>query len=141
MRPELLRAGRFGLVGVTSAAAYFFVSSMFVAIDFAGPVGATTVGQAASALISYFGHLHFSFAVEPDHHRFFWRFLTAALAMFLLNVGLTWLLAHRFQLPYSLVFAIVTVVLATMGYLAGRLWIFVPRRATPPQDAPAGPSE
>src|SRR4051794_24309344 len=92
---EVGRIVRFGIVGVVAAAVYFGLA-LAIAVAGAGPVVATIVGHVITALISYFGHLQFSFAVEADHSTFVIRFVFVALVSLALNVATTWTMTSVF---------------------------------------------
>ena len=53
-------------------------------------MGAAALGYLAAFLVSYFGHMYFSFAVPPDHRTHLWRFIVLTTAMFALSLALTW---------------------------------------------------
>jgi len=125
-RREILQVTRFGLVGVAATICYTAVTFLLVWSGLSGSIVATIVGQSASAFISYFGHLHFSFRVEPDHRAFLWRFVVVAVAAFGLNVLLTWGLISLFRAAYQVPIVIVAITLPIANYLFNRFWIFVP---------------
>jgi putative flippase GtrA len=123
---ELLRMARFGIVGTAAALCYASTSFLIVWSGLGSSISATIIGHVAAALISYYGHLHFSFQVEPNHRRFVWRFLVVALTTFALNLILTWSLTSILHAPYQVPIAVVTVVLPVASYLVNRLWVFDP---------------
>jgi putative flippase GtrA len=121
---ELFRIARFGLVGVSSTLCYAAVAFLVVWSSIGSSIPATIVGHFAAALVSYYGHLYFSFQVEPNHRRFAWRFLLVATATFGINLLLTWSLVSVFYAPYQVPIAVVTIVLPAASYLVNRLWVF-----------------
>jgi putative flippase GtrA len=133
---ELFRLARFGIVGTAAALCYASTSFLIVWAGLSGSISATMVGQLAAALISYYGHLHFSFRVEPNHRKFVWRFLIVALTTFALNLLLTWSLTSILHAPYQVPIAVVTVVLPAASYLVNRLWVFHPGLDTGPRTDP-----
>ena len=126
-RREILRVARFGLVGVGATVCYAIVTFAIVWSGLGGSIVATIIGQGTSAFISYFGHLHFSFRVEPDHRAFLWRFVVVAVATFALNLLLTWGLISIFHEAYQVPIVAVAIALPIASYLLNRFWIFVPR--------------
>jgi putative flippase GtrA len=125
-RAEVLRLLRFGFVGIGVVVLYYALSVAVVATGLGTPLVATTIASIVCVFVSYFGHLHFSFNVEPNHRKFVWRFLIVAASAYSLNLLLTWLLMHRLHFFYPIGFAIITVVLPTLTYIAGRCWVFAP---------------
>jgi putative flippase GtrA len=122
---ELFRVARFGLVGVLSAIVYAAVTSACFALE-RNIMLATIIGQVGSTIVSYFGHLHFSFAVPPQHRIFIIRFLFVVGATLLMNVTVTWLFSSVVAAPYQLSILIVAVLNPPMSYLASRFWVFLP---------------
>jgi putative flippase GtrA len=123
---EIFRLLRFGCVGLLAGAVYYSISVVIASSGISAPLAATIIGNITAAFVSYFGHLHFSFVVEPNHRRFLGRFLVTAAIGLCLNIFLTLLLLYQFQVPYVIVFAIVTVIVAATNYLTNRLWVFFP---------------
>jgi putative flippase GtrA len=128
IKVEAFRLLRFGLVGTSVALLYYVSSVAVVATALGTPLVATTIASVVSVFASYFGHMHFSFAVEPNHRKFVWRFGIAAAASYGLNLVLTWLLMHRLHIPYPIGFAIITAALPAWTYIVGRWWVFAPDR-------------
>jgi putative flippase GtrA len=123
---ELFRMVRFGIVGILAAALYAAVTSAIIETGIANPIAATIIGHLAAGVVSYVGHLHFSFAVNPDHQIFLWRFLVVAAVAFAVNIGLTWLFTIALGLPYVVAVATVTVLVPIINYVCNRYWVFLP---------------
>ena len=124
VRAEFLRLMRFACVGAGVALIYYVTSVAVVATGLGNPLIATTVGSIVSVFASYFGHMHLSFGVEPNHGRFVWRFMIAATASYGFNLVLTWFLMDWLKLPYALGFAIVTLAVPIWTYVVTRWWVF-----------------
>jgi len=123
---EFGRLFRFGLTGTVATLAYAGSTIALVRYDLLGPVSATIVGYLVGAIISYLGHLHFSFRVEPDHRTFVWRFVVTAAITFPVTIIVTYLVADLLHWPYQIAIAIVTVLNPAIGYLCFRFWVFFP---------------
>jgi putative flippase GtrA len=117
---------RFGIVGVVASLTYAGVTYVIVDSGIGKPTVATIVGQLSSALISYFGHQRFSFAVASTHKIFVWRFISIFVLTFAMNIGVTFLLTERFGVSYRVTIAIVTVLIPLTNYFCNRFWVFRP---------------
>jgi len=126
MAAEIGRIFRFGIVGVVATLVYAGVTALVVETGVGHPIVATVVGQLAAGFVSYFGHLRFSFAVNPDHQVFAWRFLVIAVITFAMNVGVTFLLTAIFGISYRISILVVTVLIPITNYLCNRFWVFHP---------------
>jgi putative flippase GtrA len=125
---EVVRIARFGIVGGLALVLYVAVTSSIVQSGIASPIVATIVGHLAAGLVSYFGHLYFSFAVTPNHQAFLWRFAVVAAAAFAMNIGVSWLFTMIIGLPYLVAVGTVAVLMPIINYFFNRYWVFLPRR-------------
>jgi len=123
---EIGRLIRFGIVGTLSAMVYALLTFAVDSSGLTNAVFGTIVGHVAASFVSYFGHLHFSFAVDPDHRTFSWRFFIVAAAMFILNITITWLFTSILGLSYVVAIATVTVLIPVVNYFCNRYWVFMP---------------
>jgi putative flippase GtrA len=123
---EIGRLIRFGIVGIVVTLVYGFVTFALVSSSLANAVSATVIGHITAGLVSYFGHLRFSFAVNPEHRTFLWRFLVIAAAMFAVNIAITWLFTSVLGVSYVISIATVAILIPLMNYLCNRLWVFSP---------------
>jgi putative flippase GtrA len=121
---EFFRVARYSLVGVLSAFVYAAVSAACLLKT--NIMMATIIGQVASTVVSYLGHLHFSFAVRPQHRVFLSRFLFVVGATFLVNIAVTWLFSSAVPIPHQFSILLVTILIPPMSYLASRFWVFLP---------------
>jgi putative flippase GtrA len=117
---------RFGIVGLCATLVYVAVAGFANEVFEIAPVFASLLGVAASTGVSYFGHVFFSFRVEPNHRDFLWRFLLIAALAFSLSAGMTWLIANVMQLSPRLAITTVTVLIPIINYLCNRYWVFMP---------------
>jgi putative flippase GtrA len=123
---EVGRIIRFGIVGVAAALVYAAVTALAVETDVASPIVAAVAGYLIAGFVSYFGHLRFSFAVDPDHHIFARRFLLIAIITFAMNIGITFLLTSVLGMTYRISIVVLTVVLPITSFLCNRFWVFHP---------------
>jgi len=123
---EVGRIIRFGIVGVGAALVYAAVTALAVESGVASPVVASVSGHLVAGLVSYFGHLHFSFAVNPDHQVFAWRFVVIALITIAMNIGVTVLLTMVLGMSYRVAVLVVMVLIPLTNYLCNRFWVFHP---------------
>jgi putative flippase GtrA len=121
---EAGRLARFGIIGALAGVVYAVVTFLIVAAGLGGPVAATIIGHLAAGFVSYFGHLHYSFAVEPDHRVFLWRFVVIAVVAFAANIGTTWLFTVALKLSYIYSIVVVMVLIPVVNYVCNRFWIF-----------------
>jgi putative flippase GtrA len=123
---ELGRAVRFGVVGLCAMLVYVAVAGPANEVFGILPVFASLLGVTASTGVSYFGHLFFSFRVEPNHRDFLWRFLLIAALGFSLSAGITWFIANVMQLSARLAIVTVIILIPLVNYVCNRFWVFMP---------------
>jgi putative flippase GtrA len=121
---ELLRIGRFGLVGITATLVYAASSLLSVRELGVTTVVGTTIGYLLSTIISYFGHMGFSFSVESDHGDYLPKFALLSVISYGINVGMVILIVDYLQFPYSVAVAVLTVMIPIINYLLSRFWVF-----------------
>src|SRR5688572_22232236 len=120
------RLVRFGIVGTLAGAVYAGITFSIVAAGLGGAVTATIIGHLAAGFVSYFGHLRYSFAVEPVHHVYLWRFIAIAVMAFAANILTTWSFTAFLKVSYVYSIAVVMVLIPIVNYLCNRFWIFRP---------------
>ena len=131
MSIEVFRLVRFGLVGIVVAALYACITFLLVETGLCDPIAATIIGHLSAVGVSYWGHLHFSFAVAADHRTFLVRFLIVAAIAFAMNIGITWLLTEALGASPRIAIATVTLLLPAVNYLCNRFWVFLPGLQAP----------
>lgn len=122
---ELSRLLRFGAVGIFATIVYPVVTLGVVSIG-ANAILATSIGHIAAGVVSYLGHLRYSFRVAPDHGFYLRRFFVAAAAMFAGNLAITWLFISVLGLSSVVSVAVVGVLIPIVNYLCSRFWVFRP---------------
>jgi putative flippase GtrA len=133
------RVIRFGLVGILATSVYAVATFVAVEFFYFTPVIGALLGQATSALVSYFGHAMYSFRVDLDHRTFLWRFFLIGIVTVGINVGTTWVLTEAIGFSYRIAIVVVTVLIPVTNYLCNRYWVFLPGLAQSPLPAKSDP--
>lgn len=123
---EFGRLVRFGLSGIFATLTYGGISSAIVETGLTRPVAAAVFGYLASATVSYYGHLYFSFRVAPDHRKFFWRFAVTSVITFPMAIVITYLITGVVGGPNGRAVAAVMVLIPLTNYFCNRFWVFLP---------------
>jgi putative flippase GtrA len=137
MAKEFWRLVRFGLTGIVATLTYGGVSYALVESSVSGPIAAAVFGYLASATVSYFGHIHFSFRVEPDHRKFIWRFVTTSIVTFPMAVVITYIITTGLGRSNQIAVVAVMVLIPLMNYFCNRFWVFGPSLAANPDNTKA----
>lgn len=122
---ELLRQiATFAVVGGTSTLAYG--GTVWFCAHAAGlaPQVANLAGVACSAVMSYLGHLLFTFRAKGRHSRFIPRFLLQVAGALAASSAIV-ALGSSFGWPTLLVILVVCVVMPVASFLVLRLWVFM----------------
>lgn len=123
---EIGRLVRFGITGVVATIVYAAVTLILSEVCRVGAVTASVIGYFASAGISYYGHMRFSFDVGPDHKTYLWRFLTTSALSFALNIFVTWATTHVFGYSARVSVVLVSILVPATNYVCNRFWVFRP---------------
>jgi len=121
---ELGRIFRFATVGTLAAIAYAGITFGVAETGLAAPIAASVLGFLVATAISYLGHLHYSFAVEPDHRIFLRRFTIVISITLAETMTCTWLITegwHRSNLVSSIS---VSLLIPATNYICNRFWVF-----------------
>ncbi|MCP4305548.1 MAG: GtrA family protein [bacterium] len=129
---EALRVLRFGAVGLSSALVYAVVSGFLVGTGSLSLIPGTSVAYVASFLVSYFGHIHVSFRVEPNHRLMLLRFIALGMVSFVITLGATWCFDRVLGAPHYVSILVVIVLIPAINYVASRFWVFLPAVSPPP---------
>lgn len=121
---ELLRVGRFGLVGVSATVAHLGTWTLLVELWSLNSMLASTLGVCVSFWISYFGHQMFSFQVERDHRAYLVRFLIGSAVAFALNLSIVAANTYLLHWPYQVAQGVLAVVIPATSYVLSRFWVF-----------------
>jgi putative flippase GtrA len=121
---EVARIARFGVIGVGATLVYLGASSILCEIFGFPAVTASAIGQAISALVSYFGHATYSFRVDSNHSFYLVRFSIILALTFAMNVVITWVFTSELQISPQITFVVVTILIPIANYVGNRLWVF-----------------
>jgi putative flippase GtrA len=127
---EMWRLVRFGAVGVVSTATYAGTSWLLVWTGTTTIMVATVIAYLAAGTVSYLGHVHITFAVEPQHAELLSRFLVVSAVSFVLALGITWAITEILMAPHYVAILAVVVVIPMVNYLSHRFWVFSPHLAS-----------
>ena len=132
-RDGLSRLLRFAFVGGLATATYLVVSLGLSISSFRlAPWVASLAGFAVSFLVSYFGHLFFTYRAEPDHVFYGPRFALATLALILIFSALSQVLAAHFDLGRFWSNVLVAGLFPPCSFLLHTFWSFAARKGDRP---------
>ncbi len=123
IRIHLSELIRYGLVGLLSAATYWGGSNVLDRFNTPSYLSAS-LGWLASVLVSYFGHIFFTYRVKAEHHHRSWKFLVLSGINLSVTVGCTYLFHDAIGLSYRLSSGIITVIIPMISYPIGKFWVF-----------------
>lgn len=114
---------RYGLVGVASNAAIYFV---YLLITYLGvePKTAMTLMFIIGASIGFVGNRQWTFAHRGDSTKSAHRFLVVYAVAYLLNYLCMWIAVDRMGMRHYLVQAVNIVVISVLLFIAQKYWIF-----------------
>ena len=122
---ELRRQGpRFIVVGLAATLVHFAVAIALVETDQLAPFWANIPTFFTAFLVSYVGHLKWTFGVAGHHQQRLPRFLSIAMLAFGLNQLIIHLAVDRIGLDYRLGLAIVVLTVPPIVFFAGRAFAF-----------------
>ena len=119
----ILQLARFGVVGITAMAVHWIAVTLLVPLGIA-PLIANILAFAIAFNVSYVGHRNWTFASTANHATTFKRFFLVALASFVLNETLYYLLLSFTALDYRIALAMVLVAVAALTFVMSRYWAF-----------------
>jgi len=114
----------FGGVGILATATHVGTATMLVAAFEVAPKWAAVLAVTASAAISYFGHIHWTFRIDAKHGDFLPKFIASAVAAYILSYVVTYLLNDMMGVAYFPSFLILGMVIPAANYVMFRFWVF-----------------
>ncbi|MDC0335298.1 GtrA family protein [Pseudodesulfovibrio sp.] len=126
---------RYCLTGCASLLTFVGVSNAFYSVGM-HPTASTILAWTASALVAYFGHIHFSYRVQADHRRMLFRFMVLLGIDFLRTTGMTYLLYDLFKASYFLTTIIVGITAPLVSYPISKFWVFKEKTKTDNKPSP-----
>jgi putative flippase GtrA len=122
---ELLRAGRFALVGLGATLIHLAVAQAALAMDVLSPLSANLLGFCVAFVAGFLGHHHFTFERSAAFGTAFRRYGVIALIGFLVNnvvlIGLT----RGGYLGEATALTIAILIVPAGTFVASRFWGFV----------------
>lgn len=129
MRPgyvsEFWKLVRFSAVGGLATAVYVAAAMLAVAIGGVSPVVGAVIGFCASFLVSYVGHLRFTFAMPGRYRDYVVKFAVSSLASFLISTFTMWAATEILRIDYKIALVMVAVLIPVCSYLVNRFWVFL----------------
>ncbi|WP_099864273.1 GtrA family protein [Pararhizobium haloflavum] len=132
----LRQISTFAGVGVAATLVHYLTAlalSLMMPIAYANPFG-----FGAAFFVSYFGHLHLTFRLDPSERRHAQRlprFFLTAFSGFLIGQAILVALTSIDVLPGPAALAIAVFTVPVITFVASRLWVF---RVKPQHDATRG---
>lgn len=116
---------RYGIVGGSSAISYIAVSNI---LDYLSLPSMLSAGGAwlLSLLVSYFGHIHFSYKVNAKHNEYSWRFIAMTGINLANTLLITYLIYNLLGLAYIYASLSVAIINPLVLYPIGKYWVFRP---------------
>jgi len=115
----------FTLIGACAALVHYVAAVSLEGLGWLNPASANFSAFLLAFPVSYFGHRHLSFSAQHQPHRLgLPRFMLVAVSSFILNQIMLLSLLHFTALPFSLVLAVVMLVVAVLTYMISKYWAF-----------------
>lgn len=117
---------RFGAIGALATMVHLLIGTMLIKSGRA-PLTANGIAFGTAFLVSFLGHLSFSFADhQADPFAALWRFGCVAAAGFAINQAILAVLLHISDLSTMIALIAATTVAAAFGFALSRQWAFRP---------------
>lgn len=120
---RLIEFFRYGITGIISLLSYLAFSNLLYFVG-CTPSLATVVAWIISVLVSYFGHIHFSYKVDAEHKIMAGRFACMLVFQFLLTAGLTYLFLQLVGLTYFMTTVFTVMITPFATFPMGKYWVF-----------------
>jgi putative flippase GtrA len=120
---SLRRVLRYGIVGVLNNLLGYLIYLLITWLWF-DPKIAVTLMYPIGALTSYFGHSRYSFSYKGRTLPGIFRYTTAHIAGYGLNIGMLYIFSDLLRYPHQLVQAVAIVVVACVLYLLFNYFVF-----------------
>ena len=121
-------------MGVLATGVYIIAATIAVEAGGVAPIVGATVGYCASFLVSYIGHLRFTFAVPGRYRDYFLKAVVGSAAAFLVSTMVMWMATKILRIDYRVALLAVAVIVPICNYLVNRFWVFL----NPADADPAG---
>jgi len=122
---EFWRLTRFSIVGVVATGVYIVAAMIAVEVGGVAPVIGATIGYCASFLVSYIGHLRFTFAVPGRYRDYVLKSAVSSAAAFFLSTIVMWMATKILRIDYRVALVAVAIIIPIGSYLVNRFWVFL----------------
>ncbi|WP_419788227.1 GtrA family protein [Pseudodesulfovibrio sp.] len=130
MLSSLLELFRFGITGITSMVAYIVFSNVLYHLGLT-VWPATATAWIIAALVSYFGHIHFSYKIKPEHKGMSIRFALMLAFHLIQTATLTYIFSDLLKLAYYATTTLTAFITPLATYPMGKFWVFKERKKVP----------
>jgi putative flippase GtrA len=122
-RSEVLRLVRYGAVGLFAAGTHFLVAWFALQLG-AWPGAANAVGYVCGFVVSYLGQSRFTFGLKQGSTAVLARWAATQLTLLITSSLGVQAATSIFGAPAELAVGAAIIVIAMLGYLIGRFWVF-----------------
>lgn len=124
LKAEVQTAFRFALVGGAATLTHLVMAQVSLAAGFATAAQANVAGFLLAFLVGLLGHYYFTFAQQGSLTRATWRYSVIAVAGFLVNATVLFVLMRVNRIDEAVSLAIAITIVPAGTFIASRLWGF-----------------
>ncbi len=128
---------RFGVIGLLATAIHITVAYFAERLGSLSPQLANLSGFSAAFLVSYFGHMQYTFQPQGSSDRYFRRFLILSIISFLISSYLVFALTVELGVDFMWALASVAVIVPSSNFIVAKFWAFT--EMTSDEDDQYGP--
>lgn len=122
-RSEVLRMIRYGFVGLAAAGTHFLVAWLVLGLG-AWAGGANAVGYVCGFAVSYLGQSRYTFGLQQGSRAMLARWAGAQITLLILSSLGVQAATSLLGVAPAAALGLAIVVVAILGYLIGRIWVF-----------------
>ena len=123
---------RFGFVGGLATLVHVLMALAAQTAFNLPAQGANLAGFCAAVVVSYLGHMRFTFAVSAGSGAQFLRFAVLSCLSLMTSSATVWLITTQLGASFAMAMVAVTVLVPAASFVAMRLWVFSHSEKTPP---------
>ena len=120
----LVRAFRFGIVGVLTAVLHYGVLYLGVEAASLNATFASSLGFVVAVIFNYLMHYNWTFAEPAPHGRTLGRYLVMITCGFTINAGIMFASEQWWSLHYLLAQAVALVMVVLWNFVVSNTWVF-----------------
>ena len=124
MRKIVGQFGRFGLVGILATLVHIGFAFIAKYVWQVSPQMANSLGFSLAFLISYTGHLRFTFQKRRSKRIYLQRFLVLSIASFFLSSAIVYVVTTLGGGSFALAIGIVAISIPILSYIFAKFWVF-----------------